>query len=214
MIDRGVTLTSNTCRRVSCDERITTNPKKSEQNFTPCDKEAVFRAESGPTSGGGGGRGQEASVKCDPNSVSLLAEDSSFSNVASSTTTAATPPVPEQERHRCRQKAVVAASVSTSILKSRLNASAEDTTTVPTKRLPTAKVRPRDIDSLDIDSNEISTDNSIINSANSPFTADTHLININNRTANNNYIVNNDTDYTNSTNAVTIFVIKTVLPDD
>lgn len=84
--------------------------------------------------------------------------------------------------------------------------------TVP-KRLTAAKVRPHDSNLDSVDSTKSSTESII--SANSPFTAETHMINVNNRTANNNYIVHNDTtDYTNSTNAVTIFVIKTVLPDD
>lgn len=197
MIDRDVTLTSNTHRSVSCDERTSTNPKKSEQNFTLCDKAAI-RMESGGTYGG-----QEKRFEYNPISGSMLAKNSSIANVASTTTLNRMEPktVPEQEWHdRCRQQA--ATSIPTSILKSRLNASVE---TVPTKRL-TDKVRPRD-SNLDIDSSEISR-------ANSPFTADTHIINMNNSTANNNYIVHNDTDYTNSTNAVTIFVIKTVLPDD
>lgn len=59
----------------------------------------------------------------------------------------------------------------------------------------------------DIENTKISTDVP-------SFTADIHNFNKNCRISNNNYDVHNNSDDTNSTNAVTIFVIKTVLPDD
>uniref|UniRef100_A0A182MJV5 Uncharacterized protein n=1 Tax=Anopheles culicifacies TaxID=139723 RepID=A0A182MJV5_9DIPT len=133
--------------RIASVEHIA-NPKNSEQSFTHRDKQA--REELVCASG--------QAFECGNDPVSFLT-DYCFSTVAAPAPIGDT--VQEQEIAHHSYEA-------TSMLETR------SVETAP-KRLTARVVRQRDINLDNVDSTKTSTDS--INSANSPFTADTHMIN-------------------------------------